>query len=136
MRASRRVRRDLRVRRLLLAAGETVDLPCRLRRTSARGWGPWTEATLHLARRGVGRAEWEVSDPLAVGLTPSRAAHPVAIVGAISVELRKVRFREEAFEGMRAEIVVVTAERHVTEFALPVEETDEVYRRLDALVPR
>jgi hypothetical protein len=82
----------------------------------------------------VPRAEWDVADPQAVGLKPSRASRTVVVAGVVSVELRKVRFREEAFEGMDAEIVVVTTERHVTEFAFPVEETEEVYRRLDALV--
>jgi len=128
-----RSRRELRARRLLLAEGEAVEVPCRMRRTSARGWGQWTSAVLSLGPRGGGLASWQASDPLAVGLTPSRAGRPVPMGEVLDVELRRVRFREEAFHGDDAEIIVVTAERHITELALVPADVAEVYRRLGGI---
>jgi len=56
----------------------------------------------------------------------------VRVADVVSVEVRKARFRAEAFHGPDTEIVVVTAERSVTEFCVPPEEIDEVALRLDA----
>jgi hypothetical protein len=108
-------------------------VPCRLRRTSARGWGPWTEGVLLLAARGEYRAEWRAADALAVGLTPSRATEPFRVADVVGLEVRTARFREEAFHGAGTEIVVVTAERSVTEFCVPPEELEEVFERLEAV---
>ncbi len=131
----RNSRRDVRVRRLLLAAGQEVEVPCRLRRTSARGWGPWTDGVLLLAARGEHRAEWTATDALAVGLMPSRVATPFKVADVVRVVVRPARFREEAFHGPDTDIVVVTEERSVTEFCVPLEEVDEVSNRLGAVAP-
>ena len=128
-----RSRRDVRVRLLLLAAGQEVEVPCRLRRTSARGWGPWTDGVLLLAQRGDHRAEWRVTDGLAVGLTPSKAGQAFPVADVVNVAIRTARFREEAFHGPGTEILVVTADRSVTEFCVPAEEVAEVFHRLDAV---
>lgn len=125
----------MRVRRLLLAAGQEVEVPCRLRRTSARGWGPWTDAVLLLAERGDHRAQWLASDAMAVGLTPSRADEPFPVADVVGVSVRTSRFREEAFNGPDTRIVVLTSERSVTEFCVPPDEVDEVRDRLAALIP-
>ncbi len=129
-----RSRRVVRIRRLLLAAGQEVEVPCRLRRTSARGWGPWTDGVLLLSARGVHKAEWRADDAMAVGLTPSRANEPFLVTDVVGIDVRRARFREEAFHGPDTEIVVVTAERSVTEFCVPPDEVDEVRERLGALV--
>lgn len=129
-----RSRRVVRIRRLLLAAGQEVEVPCRLRRTSARGWGPWTGGVLLLSARGIHKAEWRADDAMAVGLTPSRANEPFLVTDVVGVDVRTARFREEAFHGPHTEIVVVTADRSVTEFCVPPDEVDEVRERLAALV--
>ncbi len=108
-------------------------MPCRLRRTSARGWGPWTDGELLLAARGEHRAEWTATDALAVGLTPSRATKAFRVADVVTVVVRPARFREEAFHGPDTDIVVVTSERSVTEFCVPPEEVDEIYDRLSAV---
>jgi hypothetical protein len=86
-----------------------------------------------LAARGDHRAEWRAADALAVGLTPSRATEAFRVADVVGLELRRARFREEAFHGAGTEIVVVTAERSVTEFCVPPEELEEVYERLEAI---
>ena len=85
-----------------------------------------------MRRRGTHKAEWRVADALAVGLRPSKAKQPFRVADVVTVEVRKARFRAEAFHGPDTEIVVVTAERSVTEFCVPPEEIDEVALRLDA----
>lgn len=87
-----------------------------------------------LAARGDHRAAWRADDALAVGLTPSRATESFRVVDLVSVALRKARFREEAFHGPDTKIVVVTAERSITEFCVLPEEVAEVGHRLDAAV--
>ncbi|MCU1452390.1 MAG: hypothetical protein JWN46_536 [Acidimicrobiales bacterium] len=129
-----RTRRERRERLARLAADEPVVVPCRLRRTTTRGWGPWTTGTLLLGEAASGAAEWQVEDPAAVGLTWAKARRPSPFVDVAGVELRRVRFREEAFHGMDAQIIVVTADRSTTEVALPPDETDPVYDRLAALL--
>ena len=54
--------------RRALVRGEAVDVDCRLRRTSARGWGPWTPGVVDLGPLPDGVATWHVDDPIAVGL--------------------------------------------------------------------
>jgi hypothetical protein len=127
-------RRDARVRLLLLAAGQEVEVPCRLRRTSARGWGSWTNGVLVLSARGEHRAEWRADDALAVGLTPSRALKSFRVTDVVSVVVRPARFREESFHGADTDIVVVTSERSVTEFCVPPEEVEEVFQRLGSVI--
>ena len=41
-------RRRERARRSRLAAGQSVALLGRMRRTTTRGWGPWTDGSLLL----------------------------------------------------------------------------------------
>lgn len=130
---SRRSNQELRVRQLLLGAGEPVAVPCRMRRTSARGWGPWTDAVVELGPRGSGQVTWEASDPTAVGLVASRAKSQ-ALREVVDVKRRPVRFREEAFYGMEAEIILVNADRHTLELSFAAEDTAEVHARIHALV--
>ena len=132
-RRSRRSDEELRVRQLMLGAGETVTVPGRMRRTSARGWGPWTDALLELGARGSGLVSWEASDPGAVGLVPSRG-RAQALTHVSAVKRRPVRFRAEAFHGMDAEIIVVDADRHTLELSVAPADTDEVHARIRALL--
>ncbi len=90
---------------------------------------------LLLGARGEGKAEWTATDALAVGLRPSRAIKTFRVTEVVRVVVRPARFREEAFYGPDTDIVVVTAERSVTEFCVPPEEVDEVSDRLGAVVP-
>ena len=63
--SSRRERPD---RQRRLDAGEPVELAARIRRTTTRGWGPWTDGALLLAARTGGKSRWRVADPTAIGL--------------------------------------------------------------------
>jgi hypothetical protein len=118
--------------RRALLRGEEVVLDGRLRQTSARGWGPWTDVVLTvppLPDTGIG---WYVEDPLAVGL-PATHGPIVEPLGEVDeVWLRPVRFPTEAFWGLDAEIVVLGAGRSTTEVALPPEVTAPVFDRLEA----
>ncbi len=86
-----------------------------------------------LGARGAHWAEWRAADATAVGLTPSRATEPFRVADVVSVEVRTARFREEAFQGPGTQIVVVTAERSVTEFCVAPEEVEETCERLGAV---
>lgn len=125
-----RNRRDRDADRRALRRGDGVSLACRLRRTSARGWGPWTEATLSLAELGGGGASWHAADPVAVGLPLVHGPVDVDLVDIDELWLRPIRFRAEAFWAPEGDIVVVTAESGTTELALPPELTDDVSTRL------
>lgn len=112
-----RRRRDERRRALL--RGEEVALDARLRRTSARGWGPWTDVELDLGPAPDGPVDWHAEDPVALGLPVTRGPVDDRFVDVHDVWLRPVRFRTEAFWGLDGEIVVITAERATTELAVP-----------------
>ena len=105
-------------------------MPCRLRRTSARGWGPWTDAVIRVPEMGGTDISWHVEDPVAVGLPVLRGPVDEYFAEIEHIGLRAVRFKSEAFWGLEAEIVVLTAERVTTELAFPVPVTEPVVQRL------
>lgn len=105
-------------------------MAAKLRRTSARGWGAWTDSTLVFGPGPNGPVRWHVDDPIAVGLPATRGPVTTTLVDIDEVWARAVRFRTEAFFGMQADIVVLTSERGTVELALPVELTGPVVDRL------
>lgn len=105
-------------------------MAARLRRTSARGWGAWTDATLAFGPSPDGPVRWHVDDPIAVGLPATRGPVTVTLVDVDEVRRRAVRFRTEAFFGMDADIVVLTSERGTVELALPADLVGPVEERL------
>lgn len=123
----RRARRDLRSS---VVRGEHVEVDLKLRRTSARGWGAWTDAIVILGPLPSSPVSWHVDDPVAVGQPANRGPVSADFVEIDRVTLRPVRFRTEAFWGMDARIVVLHSERATTELALPEELTDPVHDRL------
>ena len=129
-----RARRDRDALLLRFEHGEAIVVACSLRRTSARGWGPWTEAELHLSADPSIESWWHVEDPLAVGLAPGRGPVDVVLAVGAAVWVRPVRFKTEAFHGMDAEIVVIEGERSTVELALPVALVGPVTDRLVALL--
>jgi hypothetical protein len=127
-----RRRRDADRRALL--RGQAVEVTGKLRRTSARGWGPWTDATIVLEALPDGMAWWHVDDPVAVGLPTTRGPVDAAFAEVDEVRLRAVRFRTEAFWGMDGDIVVISTERATTELALAPDLTAPVADRLRDLL--
>jgi hypothetical protein len=127
-------RRARDAHRRSLLRGEAVEVVGKLRRTSARGWGPWTDALVVLGALPDGQAWWHVDDPVAVGLPATRGPVDLAFGEVDEVRLRAVRFRTEAFWGMEADIVVVSAERATTELALSPDLTAPVVDRLRDLL--
>jgi len=127
-------RRDRSDRQRRLDAGEPVDLAARIRRTTTRGWGPWTDGELLLAGRTGGKSRWRVADPTAIGLTADQASDAREFDDIERVTLRDVRFREEAFYGQGGSIIVVSAGRSTMEIALPPAQTGEVLVRLAASI--
>lgn len=125
-----RNRRDRDADRRALRRGDAVELACRLRRTSARGWGPWTGASLRLAELGAGGASWHVEDPVSVGLPLVHGPVDEDLVDIDEIWLRPIRFRAEAFWGPEGDILVLTGESGTTELACPPELTDDVSTRL------
>lgn len=109
-----------------------MALDGRLRRTSARGWGPWTNVVLTVAALPDTAMGCRIEDPLAVGLPAAHGPVDEPLAHFDEVRLRSVRFRTEAFWGIDAEIVVLTVERSTTELALPLELTAPVFDRLEA----
>lgn len=105
-------------------------MAAKLRRTSARGWGAWTDATLAFGPAPDGDVRWHVDDPIAVGLPATRGPVTVTLVEIDEVWRRAPRFRTEAFHGMEADIVVLTSERGTVELALAGELTGPVVERL------
>ena len=104
-----RGRRQRNSLRGALLRGEALELPGRLRRTSPRGWGPWTEAHVTLPPIGEQWAEWHVDDPVAVGVSIIHGPVDERFTDIEHIGTRPVRFRSEAFWGMEADIVVLTA---------------------------
>jgi hypothetical protein len=103
-----------------LEHGDPVGVPCRLRRTSARGWGPWTRAVLVLGAPGSGLARWTTDDAVAVGFASTNESVDLPFEEVSDVYLRSVRFRTEAFWGTDGDIVVAASERGTIEVAVPV----------------
>jgi hypothetical protein len=129
----RRGRRRSQLRHDQLAAGEAVEVPCHIRRTSSRGWGPWIAGQLTLPASGA--AAFVADDPLKRSLVSGRAggSGPVPVEGPGSLATRAVRFRGEAFYGIDGDMIVLTTERNVTELATEPPETDLIADRLRAL---
>ncbi|MCB0976261.1 MAG: hypothetical protein KDB02_02270 [Acidimicrobiales bacterium] len=122
-------RRDLRNQ---LVGGEHVELDVQLRRTSARGWGPWTDGIVILGPMPASPVSWHVEDPVAVGLSSTRGPVSADFEAIDRVVARPVRFRTEAFWGLDAEIIVLHSERATTEIAMPPELTGPAIDRLAA----
>ena len=101
-----------------------------MRRTSARGWGPWTEVVLTLGAAPDGPVNWHADDPVAVGLPATRGPVDATFTAIDDVWLRPVRFRTEAFWGLHGEILVLAAERTTTELALPAALTGPFVERV------
>jgi hypothetical protein len=129
----RRNRREAAARLSALEAGEAVELPCLLRRTTSRGWGEWTAGRLRLPGAGeVAAAAFVADDPSEVALVTRKGEAPVVLDPPRDVTVRPVRYRAEAFHGADAEILVVTSPRRVVEVALPPAEVELAGRRLSA----
>ena len=127
----RRARRERAARLALLEAGDAVELPCKGRRTTSRGWGEWVDGRLRLPDSAApDHASFVVDDPSAVALVTRQGAAPVVLEPPLEVSVRPVRYRAEAFHGPEAEIVVAVSERRTVELALPPDEVDRVARRL------
>ncbi|MBX3285031.1 MAG: hypothetical protein KF703_06785 [Actinobacteria bacterium] len=127
-----RARRQREARRRALLHGEATTVAAKLRRTSARGWGAWTDATLAFGPSPHGAVRWHVDDPIAVGLPATRGPVTITLAEIDEVWRRAVRFRTEAFFGMDADIVVLDSERGTVELALPADLVDAVEGRLRA----
>lgn len=114
-----RVRRERESLQRRLIRGEHVELDCRFRRTSARGWGPWTDAIVIVGAAPDGAASWHVDDPVTVGRPSTDGPIDADFVEVTTVEFRPVRFQTEAFWGLSGDIIVIQEERATTELALP-----------------
>jgi hypothetical protein len=121
-------------RQRALSRGDALALPCQLRRTSSRGWGPWTDADLDLGALPDGDARWRVADPVTVGYPILRGPVDQPFEEVTDVLLRAVRFPSEAFYGMAAEIVVVVADHSTMEIALPAGQGGPTASRLQELL--
>ena len=128
---ARRRRESLR---RALVRGELVAIECRLRRTSARGWGPWTLGEVELGPLPDGVATWHVDDPVAVGLPSVHGPVDARFADVDSVWLRPVRFQTEAFWGMESQIVVLEGERSTVELAVLPDLAEPLAERLDDLL--
>ena len=125
-----RDRRQRDLLRIALLRGEQVTVHCRLRRTSARGWGPWTDALVTLEAGTTGAVTWHADDPIAVGLPSTRGPVDATFTEIKHVWTRTARFRAEAFWGMEDTIVVLTAERATTELAVHPELAASLFERV------
>ncbi len=130
---SRRARRERAARIEALGVGEAVEVPCRARRTTSRGWGSWVDGTLRIPGPDGGEATFVVDDPSEVALVTRQGEAPVALEPPLEVHLREVRYKAESFFGGDAEIIVVTSPRRTLEIALPSDEVEPVVRRLSQL---
>lgn len=127
-------RRDPDRLRRELSRGGPVVVGCRLRRTSARGWGPWTEAHLHLGALPAGGASWSTDDAIAVGFASTNQRVELPFADVTDVYLRPVRFKTETFWGRDGDIIVVPAERATIEVAVPPGDAEAVAARLVELL--
>jgi hypothetical protein len=105
----------------------------RLRRTSARGWGPWTPGAIWLPAPGLDVPTWSADDAVAVGFASTNERVVLPFEAVSDVYLRQVRFRTEAFWGMDNDIVVVVAEPATMEVAVAPGDAEAVAARLGAL---
>ena len=105
-------------------------MPCHIRRTSSRGWGPWVAGGLVLPAQGA--SSFVPDDPLKRSLVSGRAggSGPVPVDGPGALSRRAVRFRGEAFYGIDGEVIVLTTERNVSELATEPTDTDLIATRL------
>ncbi|MGI8756924.1 MAG: hypothetical protein ACR2MB_13920 [Acidimicrobiales bacterium] len=117
-----------------LSRGEAARVPCRLRRTSARGWGLWSPATLVLGPLPDGEARWLCPDPVAVGFPATKGSIDLPFTEVSEIWLRPVRFQTEAFHGMEAEIVVVASPNSTIEVATATDVAALVADRLHDLL--
>lgn len=129
-----RNRKNDGILRAKLSQGGPVRVPCRLRRTSARGWGPWTEGRLDLGSVPDGTARWSTDDAVAVGFASTNPRVDLPFEEVSDVYLRAVRFRTEAFWGMDNDIVVVVSERGTIEVAVTPGDAEAVAARLAELL--
>lgn len=129
----RRAKRELAVRRQRLAAGEPVALPGKARRTTSRGWAAWVDGRLRLPSSAGGVASFVVDDPTEVALVTRQGQAPVSLDPPHEISVRPVRYKNEAFHGSDAEIIVVTSERRVVELAVSPGDVELVARRLAQL---
>jgi len=129
-----RNRKNDGVLRAKLSQGGPVRVPCRLRRTSARGPGPWTEAALQLGAVPDGEARWLTDDAVAVGFSSTNPTVDLPFEEVSDVYLRTVRFRTEAFWGMENDIVVVASERGTIEVAVTPGDAEALAARLAELL--
>ena len=120
--------------RAKLSQGGPVRVPCRLRRTSARGWGPWTQGQISLGAIPDGAARWSTDDAVAVGFASTNPGVDLPFEEVSDVYLRSVRFRTEAFWGMENDIVVVASERGTIEVAVTPGDAEAVASRLAELL--
>lgn len=120
--------------RAALSRGGLVRVTCQLRRTSARGWGPWTEGEVLLGPLPDGEARWRTDDPVAVGFASTNEGVDLPFEDVSDVYLRSVRFRTEAFWGMDNDIVVVASERGTIEVAVRPGDAEAVAGRLAELL--
>ena len=126
-------RRRLAVRDALVH-GRAADVACPLRLTSARGWGPWTEATVRLGDEADGMITWQTDDPVAAGLPAMTGPVEAQFRQIDDAWLRPVRFKTEAFSGMDARILVLTSERTTYELAPPPELAEPMLMRMRLLL--
>ncbi|MEZ5140205.1 MAG: hypothetical protein R2702_12220 [Acidimicrobiales bacterium] len=119
-----------------LEGGGEVVVACKLRRTSARGWGAWTDAVVTVGAVPGGGARWATDDAIAVGFASTNDRIDLPFEEVDDVVLRSVRFRTEAFWGMHNDIVVVASDRGTVELALPPGDADPLATRLAELLLR
>lgn len=129
----RRARREAEARLDGLRSGAAVELPCRARRTTARGWGEWVDGRLRLPAPGGGAADFVADDPHDVALVTRRGEAPVVLDPPQEISVRSVRYKAEAFHGPDAEIVIATSPLRVVEIALPGDLVEPTARRLATL---
>ncbi len=129
-----RKRRQTEERLAGLRSGVATVVEGRLRRTSARGWGPWTPVRITLGTLPDGAAVWHVEDPVAVGVPAVHGAVHASFASGATIWLRPVRFQTEGFWGTDAQIVVVEDDRSTIELALEPPLDQAVAERLTALL--
>lgn len=120
--------------RAAISRGGALDVPCRLRRTSPRGWGPWTDGLVHLGALPDGGARWSTDDAVAVGFASTNERVDLPFEDVADVVLRSVRFRTEAFWGMDNDIVLVVSDGTTVEIAVPPGGAEPLAGRLAELL--